>query len=83
LRAEVATINSFSAHADQKELLEYAININKKNPQFFIVHGEESQSQALLEKMQGMGINRVLIPSRGEKYNGVRSCFLPKAQSKT
>ena len=68
LRAEVATINSFSAHADQKELLEYAININKKNPQFFIVHGEESQSQALLEKMQGMGINRVLIPSRGEKY---------------
>lgn len=64
LRAEIATLNSFSAHADQKELLEYALNVMEKDPQFFVVHGEETQSQALVNKMKELGIQKVLIPER-------------------
>ncbi len=67
LRAEVATINTFSAHADQKELLEYALKIKEKDPKFYLVHGEPTQSQALLEKMQSVGIKKVEIPEKGEK----------------
>jgi len=66
LKAEVATINSFSAHADQTELLSYA-RASEKNTQFYLVHGEALQSQALLEKMQSQGNKKVSIPKPGDK----------------
>ena len=69
LRAEIATLNSFSAHADQKELLEYALQVMEKDPQFFVVHGEETQSQALVNKMKELGIQKVLIPERETVLN--------------
>lgn len=67
LKAEVVIINAFSAHADQQELIGYANQIREKNPQFFIVHGEEKQSYALLEKMKETGIKKLSIPNLGEK----------------
>jgi metallo-beta-lactamase family protein len=41
VRAKVYTINGFSAHADQKELLEWISSFVSK-PEVFIVHGEEN-----------------------------------------
>ncbi|MBI5077562.1 MBL fold metallo-hydrolase [Candidatus Falkowbacteria bacterium] len=50
LRAEVAVINAFSAHADKLELLEYIRNINDlKN--IFIVHGEETECAVLRDNI--------------------------------
>ncbi|HPU28843.1 MAG TPA: MBL fold metallo-hydrolase [Syntrophorhabdaceae bacterium] len=40
IRAKIYTIGGFSAHADQKELLEW-IGSFKNNPEIFVVHGEE------------------------------------------
>jgi len=65
VKAEIATINSFSAHADQQELLNYA-HAEEKNPQFYLVHGEKMQAQVLLEKMQKEGISKVAIPKPGQ-----------------
>ncbi|MBN2059320.1 MAG: MBL fold metallo-hydrolase [Deltaproteobacteria bacterium] len=46
VRAKVFTIGGFSAHADQHDLLEWVSHF-KSNPRVFVVHGEESASEAL------------------------------------
>ncbi|HOJ43521.1 MAG TPA: MBL fold metallo-hydrolase, partial [Syntrophorhabdaceae bacterium] len=54
IRARIYTIGGFSAHADQKELLEW-IGSFKNNPHVFVVHGEEDVelifAQAINERL--------------------------------
>ncbi|MBN2201074.1 MBL fold metallo-hydrolase [bacterium] len=69
LRAEVATLNGFSAHADRNALLEYAGGLNRARlRQVFVVHGETPQSEALVSGLQDQGIENVLIPEEGKAY---------------
>jgi len=65
LNAEVVVLNAFSAHADQKDLIDYAENIRMKEQRFFVVHGEEEQSLALIEKMRERGFQDISLPERG------------------
>ena len=44
LRANVATINGFSAHADRSELLDWTARFKRRPKHTFIVHGEEEAS---------------------------------------
>jgi metallo-beta-lactamase family protein len=68
LKAEVAILNSFSAHAGQDELVAYTQTIdNKKLKQLFLVHGELSQAQQLSKKLSEAGYGRISIPARGDK----------------
>lgn len=46
VKASVYTINGFSAHADQKELLEWLAPF-KDSPKVFLVHGEDDARAAL------------------------------------
>jgi metallo-beta-lactamase family protein len=50
VRAKVFTIGGFSAHADQKDLLEWVANFESK-PSIFLVHGEPTASEALSKKI--------------------------------
>jgi metallo-beta-lactamase family protein len=69
LRAQVRTINAFSAHADRKELLDYARRLNPQRLQAaFVVHGEEAASLALAEGLTSLGIARVAVPRAGEEF---------------
>jgi metallo-beta-lactamase family protein len=52
VKARVFTIGGFSAHADQKGLLEWARSFRESNPRVFLVHGEERSSVALAEKIR-------------------------------
>ena len=56
LRAEVVVINAFSAHADRNDLLNYALKFKDKVKNIFIVHGDEDQSEALLELLKENGL---------------------------
>ncbi len=47
VKAKVFTIGGFSAHADQKELLEWAGNFAESKPRVYVVHGEPTASEAL------------------------------------
>ena len=51
VKAQLHTLNGFSAHADRNELLEWAGNFPKKT-RFIVVHGEPKSAQAL-----AMGLN--------------------------
>ncbi len=66
--ALVCTIGGFSAHADQKELLEWIGSFTSK-PEVFIVHGEEStalQFEALVRQKFGLVTH---VPHKGEEFD--------------
>jgi metallo-beta-lactamase family protein len=51
VRARIYTINGFSAHADQAELLAWRQKANPRRT--FLVHGEEASMRAFAEKIGG------------------------------
>jgi metallo-beta-lactamase family protein len=65
LKAHVETMSGLSAHADQKELLSFLSGSNLKIKKIAVVHGEESQSLALAERLNGLGMN-AFVPMAGE-----------------
>ena len=64
LRAEVVVLNGFSAHADQKDLVEYADAREGAGPleQVILVHGEPGPQKVLKEKLAERGITKVSNP---------------------
>jgi metallo-beta-lactamase family protein len=70
LKAQVATINGFSAHADRSELLDWAGNLKSPPKQTYIVHGEEDSSFALAESLQTkLGFVSVTVPELSQTFN--------------
>ncbi|WP_420641781.1 MBL fold metallo-hydrolase RNA specificity domain-containing protein [Candidatus Leptofilum sp.] len=69
LKAEVATINGLSAHADRAELLEWTGHLKKRPFHTFIVHGEEEASLALADALQQeQQFENVAVPELGQKF---------------
>jgi metallo-beta-lactamase family protein len=69
VRAEIATIGGFSAHAGQDRLLEYARGANSKGlKEVFLVHGDEKPAAIMMEKMRADGIAHVTYPDRGDVF---------------
>lgn len=52
IEAQVALIDSLSAHADQSEILTWLSGFNKTPNKTFITHGEPDASAALLKKIE-------------------------------
>ncbi len=68
-RAEVVVLNSFSAHADGNELLEYIGQFDKQQlRQIFLVHGELDRAQDLQKGLLERKFKSVVIPQRGQKF---------------
>jgi len=68
-RAEVVTINGFSAHAGQDGLLDYVKATRNTLQKVFLVHGEPRGAEPLMEKIKELGIKNVYYPDRGEVFN--------------
>jgi metallo-beta-lactamase family protein len=69
VKAEVKSMDYFSAHADQAELINYLkLNDKKRLKNIFLVHGEEEQSLPLRGKLLQKGFKNVDFPSSGEKF---------------
>lgn len=68
-RADVVILNGFSAHADQKDLIEYAAECKARGPmrQVMLVHGDLKPEQILKEKLKAQGIDEIHIPAPGDK----------------
>lgn len=61
-RAEVVTINAFSAHAGQDTLLEYAEATKDTLKKLILVHGEKDAADAFKAKLAENGIRDVSYP---------------------
>ena len=68
LRAEVAVMNGFSAHADQSDLVGYAEHTKRTGPleQVILVHGEPGPQKVLREKLGERGMTNVSNPRAGD-----------------
>jgi metallo-beta-lactamase family protein len=67
VRAEVLSLNGFSAHAGQHELGSFLDRGRPAGP-LFLVHGEVSRVQAFKTFLDGQGFTDVRIPTQGEIF---------------
>lgn len=69
VKCQLKTMDYFSGHADQKELIDYLhLNPQKKPKNIFLVHGEEDQALPLREKILQKGYKNVDFPISEEKF---------------
>jgi len=69
INCRVKKMDYFSAHADQKELIDYIrLNHKEKLKNIFLVHGEEDQSLVFREKLVKMSYRNVHFPVPAEKF---------------
>jgi metallo-beta-lactamase family protein len=68
LRAEVAVLAGFSAHADQHDLLTFAAAVRQAGPlrQVALVHGEPTAQRSLCERLAERGFSNVRAPAEHE-----------------
>jgi metallo-beta-lactamase family protein len=70
-RAEVATLNAFSGHADKNDLFHYARTVkeaSKNLKKVFLVHGEQDGLTELSGRLKDELKLDVAIPERGERH---------------
>lgn len=68
VNARIEIMDSFSAHADRSELLDFVKNQNRKLRQMFLVHGnyeKQKQFKGYLEKHR---FKNIVIPSVGQEF---------------
>lgn len=67
VRAKIKTIDGFSAHADQREILRWLESFKRAPQKTFVVHGEPSASSALADLVRTKLRWNVEIPKSGQK----------------
>lgn len=68
LRAEVVVLNGFSAHADQRDLVDFAEAVRERGPlrQIVLVHGEPPAQRALTERLELRHFPTITCPETGD-----------------
>ena len=67
-RAEIAAQDGFSAHADQRELIEWVARIPTPPRTIYLVHGEIEPAETLAELLRRRFGATVRIPQPGEEF---------------
>jgi metallo-beta-lactamase family protein len=69
LRAHVEVMNSYSAHADEAELVEFVGHLDPDRLQrIFLVHGDAERQLALRDALEAAGYPDAYGPLRGESF---------------
>jgi metallo-beta-lactamase family protein len=66
VRAEIATIGGYSAHADRRELREWVRRLGGPIRRAFVVHGETPALRAMADLLREEGVPEVHVPDLGE-----------------
>ncbi|MFT6807345.1 MAG: metallo-beta-lactamase family protein [Saprospiraceae bacterium] len=69
VKAKIASMDSFSAHGDRKEMLNNIQNQIGHAKQTFLVHGEYDTQQQFHEYLGKAGLKNVTIPEEGREIN--------------
>jgi metallo-beta-lactamase family protein len=70
VRADIRKIESFSGHADYREMIRF-LSCQEKSAvdKTFIVHGEYETQKKYVAELQKEGFRNIEIPARGQEYN--------------
>jgi metallo-beta-lactamase family protein len=63
VRAEISTIGGLSGHAGQDLLVQYAAKIKSQVKRVFLVHGEQTPAQMLMDKLKEQSLREVYYPA--------------------
>jgi metallo-beta-lactamase family protein len=66
VKAKIATLGGFSAHADQPALLAWAGAIPRRNTRWFVNHGEEAAATGLAKALQNEGFGTAVAVKQGQ-----------------
>lgn len=66
--ANIEMMDSFSAHGDQTEMLDFLRNHTEKAEHLFLVHGNLPSQQVFQGELQKIGFSSVEIPKLGQEY---------------
>ncbi len=84
VRANIQKINSFSAHADKGQLLDWVRGLKKAPQNIFIVHGEEEASKELSDSINTEFGYKTDIPTLYSSYELTKDkptkYFIPKVE---
>ena len=69
VRAEISSLDELSAHADQRELLEWIEPLVPSLRHVFLVHGEPQQSVTLAKLLQSRWGLEVTVPAPGQSFD--------------
>ncbi len=69
VKANIELMDSFSAHADQSELLDFIKVHKKKMKKMFLVHGDYDTQKAFKYKLREQGYKKIEIPDIGFEYD--------------
>lgn len=69
VRAHIAIMDSFSAHGDQKEMLDFLNPLDKTRlKKLFLVHGDYDAQLVFKGKLNEMGFTNIEIPEQGNVF---------------
>ena len=70
VNAKVEIMNSFSAHGDTSEMIQF-LKLQDKNrlKKLFLVHGEPKRQKVFKERLEDVGFNKVILPHLGQEFN--------------
>jgi metallo-beta-lactamase family protein len=69
VNAKIEVIDSYSAHADADELIQFITCQNPKLTQnIFLVHGELEAATAFKERLEELGFSNIEIPEDGASF---------------
>lgn len=69
VEAEICTIDSLSAHADQQDIMNWLKHFARPPKMIFVNHGEPESSLALAARIKNELAYNVCIPKAGETFN--------------
>ena len=69
VRAEVESIQGYSAHADRKELRTWVKMLGGPIRRAFVVHGEAEPAAAMAGILKEEGVAEVVVPQMGQSFD--------------
>ena len=70
VNATIEVMDSFSAHGDQAEMLDYLDNQNRKKlKQIFLVHGDYQRQKMFKKGLKEAGFGKIAIPRLKDEYH--------------
>ncbi len=67
--AHVEVMDSFSAHGDYHEMINFLRNQTRSTKEVFLVHGEPDTQEIYRKKLLKLGFRKVNIPNKGQVFN--------------
>ncbi len=69
MRCRISTIGGYSAHADQRQLLDWLSSMRSSLSRVFVVQGEEEASKTFSQKVINDLAVHAEIPEKGKTYD--------------